>query len=138
MNEIPPMHDQTAATYLHHLQELTSEISAATEAISANALPELQASVAKQEMLCAHLSSMADTVTQSLRPRGSSRSPIDAEIEAKIHAAAVTLHELNLKYAALLKHSGKTIALLVLLCNSRRFPEDRGANLKHQTWSCEA
>jgi len=132
--------DEIAAKYLQQLQELASEISVATDAIAANALPRLQESVAKQEMLCAGLASMANAVSEGFR---SSETPllsrIDSSVERKIRAAGSAIRELNLQYAALLKHSGKSIALLSLLCSSYtgRFQEARGPRLKHQTWSCE-
>lgn len=132
--------DEIAAKYLHQLQELASEISVAAEAIAANALPRLQESVAKQEMLCAGLIKLANSVGNGL---GSSVQPsfsgIDPAVETKIRAASETIRELNLQYAALLRHSGKTIALLASLCRSHtgQFQEAGGPRLKYQTWSCE-
>lgn len=128
--------DQVAESFLQHVQELTMEILAATEAIAANALPRFQESVAKQEMLCAGLVAIEKSVGASfLAPKFP-----ESEIEIKIHAAAAELRELNMKYAALLKHSGKSIALLSLLCKSQmgQLQEGRGPGLKQQTWSCEA
>ena len=132
--------DQIAASYLQQMQELASEISVAMDAIAANTLSRLQESVARQEMLCAGLASMANAVSEGFR---SSETPllssIDPSVERKIRAAGSAIRELNLQYAALLKHSGKSIALLSLLCSSYtgRFQEARGPRLKHQTWSCE-
>lgn len=132
--------DQIAATYLQQMQELAFEISVAMDAIAANKLPKLQESVARQEMLCAGLATMANTVSEGVStPETPSRSGVDPSIERKIQAAGSAIRELNLQYAALLRHSGKSIALLSLLCNSHagRFPEARGPRLKRQTWSCE-
>lgn len=133
--------DQVAAAYLHHVQELAMEISAATEAIETNALLRFQESVAKQEMLCAGLAAMGKSGgdTPYVSPQSRPQSP-ESEIELKIQAAVAALRELNLKYAALLRHSGKSIALLSLLCKSHMgtFQEGRGPQLKQQTWSCEA
>lgn len=132
--------DTIAATYLQHLQELAYEISAATDAIAANAMTRFKESVAKQEMLCASLASMAASVSEGLRsPEESTVPGIDTTIKKKIQAANETLRDLNLQYAALLRHSGKSIALLALLCKSHtgQFQEARGPRLKHQTWSCE-
>jgi hypothetical protein len=132
--------DRIAARYLQQLQALAVEISVATDAIATNALPRFQESVAKQEMLCSDLATMANTVSEGIR---SSHQPlvehIDAAVEMKIRATSKAIRELNLQYAALLKHSGKSIALLSLLCNSHtgRFQEARGSRLKYQTWSCE-
>jgi hypothetical protein len=132
--------DRAATTYLQQLQALATEISAAMDAIAANALPRFQESVAKQEMLCASLANMASSVSEEL---GMSEQPllkgIDPAVELRIRTTSVAIRELNLKYAALLKHSGKSIALLISLCRSHtgRFQEARGPRLKHQTWSCE-
>jgi hypothetical protein len=134
------LRDQIAATYLQQMQDLAFEISVAMDAIATNKLPKLQESVARQETLCAGLADMANTVSEAIRaPETPSRSGIDTAIERKIQAAGESIRELNLQYAALLKHSGKSIALLSLLCNCHagRFQEARGPRLKLQTWSCE-
>jgi len=140
MNDALRTRDQLAATYLQQLQALAVEISVAMDAIAANALSRIQDSVAKQEMLCAGLATMANSVSEGFR---SSERPlvacIDTKVEAKIRATSSAIRELNLQYAALLKHSGKSIALLASLCRSHtgQFQEARGPRLKHQTWSCE-
>jgi hypothetical protein len=132
--------DQVAATYLQELQALAFEISVAMEAIAANTLPRFQASVAKQEMLCASLASMANRIGDGFRQNEKPLLEcIDATVEQKIKATSGAIRELNLQYAALLKHSGRSIALLTSLCRSHtgQFREARGTRLKHQTWSCE-
>jgi hypothetical protein len=134
------MRDQIAAIYLQQMQQLALEISGAMDAIAANTLPQFQESVARQEVLCSNLAAMADTVSEGFRPAESpSSTGIDPSIERKIQTASASIRELNLQYAALLKHSGKSIAMLSLLCNSQagRFQEDRGTRSKRQTWSCE-
>ena len=132
--------EQVAVDYLQHMQELASEISAAMDAIAANALPRFQESVAKQEMLCASLVKAANTVNEGLPPNERPLLPGDGtEVELKIRTTSAAIRELNLQYAALLKHSGRSIAVLASLCASHtgRFQEARGPRLKHQTWSCE-
>ena len=136
----PASRDQLAAVYLQQMQSLACEISISMDAIAANALPTLQESIAKQEMLCAGLASMVNAVSEGLRPSEQPAfSGIDTAVEKKIGAARKTLLDLNLKYAALIKHSGRTIALLSTLCKSHtgQFQEARGPRLKYQTWSCE-
>jgi hypothetical protein len=132
--------DEIAARYLQQLQALAFEISVATDAIAANALPKLQESVAKQEMLCSDLATMADSVNEGFR--SSERTLLahsDNAVELKIRATSKAISELNLQYAALLKHSGRSIALLASLCRSHtgNFQEAHGPRRKHQTWSCE-
>jgi hypothetical protein len=132
--------DQIAANYLRQMQELALEISAAMNAIASNTISKLQESVDRQEVLCANLACTAKLVSEGIRSaEAPSRTGIDPSIEQKIRTAANSIRELNLQYAALLKHSGRSIALLSLLCSSQagRFQEDRGLRLKRQTWSCE-
>jgi len=132
--------DELASAYLHQLQELASEISVAMEAVSANALSNFQGSVAKQEMLCCDLTSMANAFSEKFR---ATERPglycIDPSMDLKIRAASGALGELNLQYSALLRHAGRSVALLASLCRSHtgRLQEARGTRLKHQTWSCE-
>ena len=133
-------HDQLAAAYLLQLQTLAFEISVAMDAIAANALTSFQESVAKQEMLCGVLANMANTITKRVR---SSAQPIlflsDSSVESRIRATSEAIRELNLQYAALLRHSGRSIAILASLCRSHtgEFQEARGPRSKRQTWSCE-
>lgn len=132
--------DQIAAAYLQHMQELAHEITSAMDAISSNAIPEFQESVAKQEMLCASLAGLANTVGEGFHSSKDAKlSGIDAALGLKIRAASKAIGELNLRYSALLKHSSRSIALLALLCRSYtgQTQEARGPRLKHQTWSCE-
>ncbi len=133
-------HDEIAANYLQQLQELAFEISVATDAIATNALPKLQDSVAKQEMLCSNLQMMEKSVHEGFcSPEKTGLARIENAVELKIRATGKAIRELNLQYAALLKHSGKSIALLASLCNTHTgsFQGALGSRRKHQTWSCE-
>jgi hypothetical protein len=133
-------HDQLGAAYLLQLQTLAFEISVAMDAIAANALTSFQESVAKQEMLCGVLASMAKTISEKVRL---SEQPLlvlsDSSVERRIRATSDAIRGLNLQYAALLRHSGRSIALLASLCRSHtgQFQEARGLRSKRQTWSCE-
>jgi hypothetical protein len=141
MNEkVIQLHDQLAVTYLQQLQALAFEISVAMDAIASNAVASFQESVAKQEMLCAVLATMA----KSMRGKNgsSAQAPMilsDRSVERKIRATSGAIHELNLQYAALLKHSSRTVALLVSLCRSHtgQHLEAGRPRSKRQTWSCE-
>src|SRR5271154_1328690 len=131
-------HDALAAAYLLQLQALAFEISMAMDAIATNALTSFQESVAKQEMLCGVLASMANAI--SARVRSSGQTPLvlsDTSVERRIQATSEAIRELNLQYAALLKHSGRSIALLASLCRTHtgQFQEARGSRSKRQTWS---
>ena len=132
-------HDQLGAAYLLQLQTLAFEISVAMDAIAANALTSFQESVAKQEMLCGVVANMANTIRKRV---GSSEQPLvlsDSSVELRIRATSEAIRELNLQYAALLRHSGRSIALLASLCRTHtgQFQEARGPRSKRQTWSCE-
>ena len=133
-------HDQLAAAYLLQLQTLAFEISVAMDAIARNALASFQESVAKQEMLCAVLATMANSMRE--KNGSSAQAPLilsDRSVERKIRAASGAIRDLNSQYAALLKHSGKSLALLVSLCRSHtgQHLEAGGSRSKRQTWSCE-
>jgi len=105
--------DKLAATYLQHLQMLASEITVAMDAIAANALSTLQESVSKQEMLCASLVAMSDAVSVEFgSPEQPLPSHLDAAVGTKIRETTGAIRNLNLQYAALLKHSSRSIALL--------------------------
>jgi hypothetical protein len=132
-------HDLLAASYLQQLQALAFEISVAMEAIARNAVTSFQESVAKQEMLCAVLANLANTIGE--RVTLSERPPVlsDSSVARKISVTTTAIRDLNLQYAALLKHSGRSIALLVSLCRSHtgQSQEAGGSRSKRQTWSCE-
>ena len=138
--DVPQTRDLLAASYLQQLQALAAEIPIAMDAIAAHALPTLQDSIAKQEMLCASLATMAPAFGDG--SHASEQVPAalaDSAVEMKIRAARRALVELNMQYAALLKHSGRSIALLISLCRSHsgNFQEALGPRLKRHTWSCE-
>jgi hypothetical protein len=139
-NQAVPGQDQIAATYLQQLQALAVEISLAMDAIAGNALNDFQASVARQEMLCAVLANVAKTMQPTSGSATRQSLPFaDPAIERNIHSTVAAVRQLNLQYAALLRHSGKSIAILASLCRSHtgQFEGAHGARLKRQTWSCE-
>src|SRR5260370_30601200 len=88
--------DQVAASYLEQLQALVLEINAAMDAVAANALSRLEESVAKQEMICASLVTMAKAVGDEFR---SSEQPLpsrlDAALELKIRVTSTAIRNLN-------------------------------------------
>jgi hypothetical protein len=139
-NQSGQTHDQLAAEYLLQLQALAFEISVAMDSIAANALTSFQESVAKQEMLCGVLACMANAISAKVRSSGQTLLVLsDSGVEPRIRATSESIRELNLQYAALLKHSGRSIALLASLCrfHTGQFQEARGPRSKRQTWSCD-
>ena len=129
-----------AASYLLQLQALAREICVAMDAIARNAITSFQESVAKQEMLCAVLANLANNIGV---PTNSSEQLVlglsDDSVARKIRATTKAIRDLNLQYAALLKHSGRSIALLVSLCRTHtgQLQEAGLSSSKRQTWSCE-
>jgi hypothetical protein len=139
-DEAAQTYDQLATSYLQQLQALAFEISVAMDAIARNAITNFQESVAKQEMLCAVLASLVNSIGASTT--SSERMPLglsDNSVARKIQATTTVIQDLNLQYAALLKHSGRSIALLVSLCRTHtgQFQEAGLSRSKRQTWSCE-
>jgi hypothetical protein len=56
----------------------------------------------------------------------------------QVQTAGDTLQKLNRRYAALLQHSSRSVALMASLFSSYKgqIKEASGPGLKHQTWSC--
>jgi hypothetical protein len=131
--------DELANAYLLQLQDLASEISRAMEAIATNTLATFQESVARQEMLCHLIAGIARTIRAKVWSPEQHLLVSDNFLEAKIRETSEAIRRQNLQYAALLRHSGRSIALLSSLCqtHSGQFQEARGPRLKRQTWSCE-
>jgi hypothetical protein len=139
-DEAVQIHDQLAASYLQQLQALAFEISVAMDAIARNAVASFQESVAKQEMLCAELANLANTIgAPTSSPEQLPLGLSDNSVAPKIRATTTAIRDLNLQYAALLKHSGRSIALLVSLCRTHtgQLQETGLSRSKRQTWSCE-
>ena len=110
------------------------------DAIAANAFSRFQESVSKQEAICASVEMLADSIGLNF---DSSNDPsgitANCALGASIQSKTETIRELNLQYAAVLRHSSKSIALLALLCRSHagQCQEAHGTRRKYQTWSCE-
>jgi hypothetical protein len=130
----------TASEYLNSLHSLTSELETAMQAIARNALPELEQSVAAQQTLSERLCGLADDLCLPLGVEPSiSNAPLDPDLARQLRTATDTLQTLNCKYAALLQHSSRSVALMASLFSSFQghLQEASGPRLKHQTWSCQ-
>ena len=138
-DEAVQTHDQLAARYLQYLQALAAEISVAMDAIAKNAIAGLQESIDRQEMLCALLANLAVTHSNPIPSSGRALVFSNSSVAREIQAAIGAIRDLNLQYAALLKHSGRSVALLLSLCRSHtgQLQEAAGSRSKRQTWSCE-
>lgn len=125
--------------YLQLLRLLACELERAMHAIAQNSLSEFEDCVCSQEALSARLTELAGELNFSARngaPAGLPR-PID-DLMMQIHAASGTLELLNQRYAALLQHSSRSVALMVSLFDSFKgnLQEGTGVRSKLQTWSC--
>jgi hypothetical protein len=138
-NQAVQTHDQLAASYLQHLRALAGEISVAMNAVAKNAIATLHESVDRQEMLCVLLANLALTYSKHIQSSG--RLPVfsDSSLAPQIQAATGAIRDLNLQYAALLKHSGRSVELLLSLYRTHtgQLQEAAGSRSKRQTWSCE-
>ena len=129
-----------AAEYLDLLRSLASEMEKAMQAIAHNVLPDLEESVASQQIMSARLVVLADEISPSLKSNPAvSPAGLDAEMMQQVRVAGDSLKNLNRRYAALLQHSSRSVALMASLFNSYKgqFKEASGPRLKHQTWSCQ-
>jgi hypothetical protein len=129
-----------AAEYLQLLRSLASEMEKAMQAIAHNALPDLEESVTSQQIMSARLLVLADEISPSLKSNSAvSAAAVDEEMKHQVLVAGDALQRLNRRYAALLQHSSRSVALMASLFNSYQgqFKEASGPRLKHQTWSCQ-
>ena len=130
---------ELANAYQQQLQALGYEIRVAMQAIVSNSLEALESSVASQQVISNQLAKLAKRLSEQLNSTDNLPEAFPSgPVEEKVQTTGRAIHELNAQYAALLKHSGRSIALLSSLCRSHagQFPEARGTGLKRQTWSC--
>jgi hypothetical protein len=140
-----PDRNGNAAEYLQLLRSLAGEMERAMRAIAHNALPDLEESVATQQMMSARLLVLADELSAPLESSPAEFSPaaspikIDDDMMQQVRVAGDALQTLNRRYAALLQHSSRSVTLMASLFNSfqGKFKEASGPRLKHQTWSCQ-
>ena len=139
-----------AAEYLQLLRSLASEMEKAMQAITQNALPDLEESVSNQQMMSARLLVLAEALSGPLKFNSVKSIPIaanpvrssmniDADMMQQVQVANESLQKLNRRYAALLEHSSRSVAMMSSLFGSLQgqFKEASGPRLKHQTWSCQ-
>jgi hypothetical protein len=129
-----------AAEYLQSLRDLAQELERAMQAIARNALAEFEESIALQQSLCGRLGELARELSAPLEVHAEDMDTwLDNDMTNQIQAASGVLQKLNLRYAALLQHSSRSVALMASLFSSFKgqFQEASGPRLKHQTWSCQ-
>jgi hypothetical protein len=131
--------DLKAAEYLQSLRALTDELEAAMGAIARNALPELEDSIDNQQVLSARLNGLVNDLCVPLQANsGISQANLDEDMKGQIRSANQTLQRLNQRYAALLQHSSRSVAIMASLFSSfqGQFQEASGPR-SIQTWSCQ-
>ncbi len=134
-----PVRNQLAAEYLRLLQSLAGELERAMHAIARNGLSELEESVSNQQALSTRLGMLVNGLCAPLESDPSGQEDVvGTELAGQIRGANHTLHTLNKRYAALLRHSSHSVDMMVSLCKSftGNIQEGSGAGSKHQTWSC--
>jgi gas vesicle protein len=129
-----------AAEYLQSLRDLAHELERAMQAIASNALADFEESIAVQQTLCCRLGEIARELSAPLEAQTEGmETRLDNDMTQQIQDASGVLEKLNLRYAALLQHSSRSVALMASLFSSFKgqFQEASGPRLKHQTWSCQ-
>jgi hypothetical protein len=132
--------ESKAAEYLQALRSMTGELERAMQAIARNALSDFEESIDNQQVLSARLARLADDLSVSLQSQPAiARATMDEDMTRQIRSAGDTLQQLNRRYAALLQHSSRSVALMTSFFSSfhGQFQEASGPRLKHQTWSCQ-
>jgi hypothetical protein len=129
-----------AAEYLQSMRALSYELERAMQAIAENALADFEESIAIQQFLSGRLGELARELSAPLESNAAAvDSQLDGDLTKQIRTASGTLQKLNQRYAALLQHSSRSVALMASLFSSftGQFQEASGPRLKHQTWSCQ-
>ncbi|HUN84051.1 MAG TPA: hypothetical protein VMU48_06715 [Terracidiphilus sp.] len=126
--------------HLQLLRSLACELERAMKAVAQNSLPELEDSIANQQVLSARLSKLANGLSRDFRETTApSLAHLDRDLMRQIGVASSTLQKLNQRYSALIQHSSRSVELMVSLFSSFKgqFQEGSAPRLKHQTWSCQ-
>jgi len=126
--------------HLQLLRSLACELERAMNAVAQNSLPELEDSIANQQVLSARLSKLANGLSRDFRETTApSLAHLDRDLMRQIGVASSTLQKLNQRYSALIQHSSRSVELMVSLFSSFKgqFQEGSAPRSKHQTWSCQ-
>ena len=132
--------NEQAEEYLLLLRSLATELESAMQAIAQNRLTDLEESVANQQMMSGRLCVLVDQLCVSLEGNSTMRQThTDDQQMRQIVLASEALQKLNQRYAALLKYSSRSVALMSSLFGSFKgqLQEASGPRLKYQTWSCQ-
>lgn len=132
--------DVKVEEYLQLLQGLARELQRAMTAIAANSLADFEESVSNQQEMSVRLAELASELRGSQTPKSTAQEvSANDGLMLQIQVASAALQSLNQRYAALILHSSRSVAMMVSLFNSIKgnLQEVPGARPKLQTWSCE-
>jgi len=115
---------------------LGGELERAIQAIAENSLIDLEESVAHQQQLGVKLHALADGLSPQLDDDAPISTSLSGDIVYQIHAATEVLQNLNLCYAALLRHSSRCTGQMTALFQTFEGQDSIGPGTKRQTWSC--
>jgi hypothetical protein len=104
--------EDSAALFWECLEAMRQEIAVAMGAIESNSLQRLRESISNQEGLCSHLEILAVAAFR----RGGELQSASSPVIGQIFQSSRKLQTIVLDYAALLRHSGRSIAVLAALC----------------------
>jgi hypothetical protein len=131
-----PTREQADFQHLTRVQALTAEVAAAISAIEHNHLDQLQVAVANQERICNDLAARKWTPSSLARKFAGGPQAPTSETGEQIHAAHVTLAQLNRVYAGVVKRSKRSVELLSALYSGTGYgPQPSPSEI--QTLSCE-
>lgn len=126
--------------YLSAVEDLTLELHRAVKALAAGALLDLEASLARQRVGCAHLAGLRSRhVLLAAHPDTTTLSGTDPVMASRISTATVALEATTRRYAMLLKHFGETARIFAGIFRSYGDSAAGGVCLQKspRSWSCE-
>lgn len=140
----PPASEPNAEAFLSAVRALIAKIRQAVEAIEANDLARLTASIHDQEELCAQLAMMPRPST-IVDFESSAAAEMWRAVDGRIDAALEVLRRTSLEYSLILESSSRSIELLSALCRGCSgdvhpvaAASSSGRSLPSaSTWSCE-
>ena len=113
---------------LAQMDALAGEIGTAIRAIGGNSLPALEQSIERQGELAAGLGLALSRLRAA--SANASGEPLPAELSSSLREGAQSLARLNDEYAALLKHSGHSLRLLLAVHGREAGQKHRGQGFR--------
>ncbi len=113
-----PGRNQQAVEYLNLLHSLSSELEHAIEAITTNAVVDLEESIANQYLLSARIISASHDLPLPVQLKAGTLRSTSDDVMGQIHSAARRLQKLQQHYSALLQYSSRSVSLMTALFKS--------------------